>query len=171
VIYNVPVGWIAGGGQDFVKGQDIDPMNTGANWVAPSGSSGFGGTHSVQTVDGGSALKVDTAPSSGVWGNWAQTFFSGFSNTSLPTSWMDAQGFLCYDLQVKVYNTQPYFFAGMNFRARNSSDNSDLYMYGVSFIKPRQTGDGHGNWSAPSDLATELIPGYQSDTAAGPLFS
>jgi prepilin-type N-terminal cleavage/methylation domain-containing protein len=171
VIYNVPVGWIAGGGQDFVKGQDIDPMNTAANWVAPSGSSGFGGTHSVQTVDGGSALKVDSAPSSGIWGNWAQTFFSGYSNTSLPNAWMDAQGFLSYDLQVKVYNTQPYFFAGMNFRARNSSDNTDLYMYGVSLIKPRQVGDGHGNWWDPGDLATELIPGYESDTAAGPLFS
>jgi prepilin-type N-terminal cleavage/methylation domain-containing protein len=170
VIYNVPVGGI-GDGQEFMKAQDIDLMNTGANWAAPSGSTGFGGTSSVQTIDGGSALKVDSAPSSGVWGNWAQTFFSGYSNTNLANAWMDAQGFLSYDLQVKVYNTQPYFFAGMNFRARNNSDNTDLYMYGVSFIKPRQISDGHGNWSAPSDLATELIPGYAADDAAGPLFS
>jgi prepilin-type N-terminal cleavage/methylation domain-containing protein len=170
VIYNVPVGGIADG-QEFMKAQDIDSMNTAANWVAPSGSTGFGGTHSAQTVDGGSALKVDSAPSSGVWGNWAQTFFSGYSNTNLANAWMDAQGFLSYDLQVKVYNTQPYFFAGMNFRARNSSDNTDLYMYGASFIKPRQISDGHGNWVAPSDLATELIPDYAADDAAGPLFS
>ncbi len=176
VIYNVPVGWIAGGGQDFAKAQDIDPMNTAANWVAPAG--GGGGTHSVQTVDGGSALKVDSAPSSGgPWtntGNWATTFFSGYSNTNLAQSWLDAQGFLSYDLQVKVYNAQPYFFAGMNFRARNNNDNTDLYTYGVSLIKPRQTRlcfFGCGAWGAPSDQATELIPGYASDAAAGPLFS
>lgn len=178
VIYNVPVGWIAGGGQDFVKGQDTDPMTTGANWVAPSGGGGFGGTHSVQTVDGGSALKVDSAPSSGSWwtntGNWATAFFSGYANTNLAQSWLDAQGFLSYDLQVKVYNTQPYFFAGMNFRYRNNSDLTDLYSYGVSFIKPRQTRGCIfvcGAWGAPSDQATALIPGYASDAAAGPLFS
>jgi hypothetical protein len=176
VIYNVPVGWIAGGGQDFKKGQDVDPMNTGANWLAPSG--GGGGTHSVQTVDGGSALKVDSAPSSGgPWtntGNWATTFFNGYSSTNLAKSWLDAQGFLSYDLQVKVYNTQPYFFAGMSFRNRNNSDNTDLYTYGVSFIKPRQTRGciiACGAWGAPSDQATDLIPGYESDAAAGPLFS
>jgi prepilin-type N-terminal cleavage/methylation domain-containing protein len=176
VIYNVPVGWIAGGGQDFRKGQDVDPMNTSANWLAPSG--GGGGTHSVQTVDGGSALKVDSAPSSGGWwtntGNWATAFFNGYSSTNLAKSWLDAQGFLSYDLQVKVYNTQPYFFAGMSFRNRNNSDLSDLYTYGVSFIKPRQTRGCIficGAWGAPSDQATALIPGYVSDAAAGPLFS
>jgi prepilin-type N-terminal cleavage/methylation domain-containing protein len=176
VIYNVPVGWIAGGGQDFKKAQDIDPMNTSTHWLAPSG--GGGGTHSVQTIDGGNALKVDSAPSSGgPWtntGNWAMTFFSGYSSTNLAQSWLDAQGFLSYDLQVKVYNTQPYFFAGMSFRNRNNSDLSDLYSYAVSFIKPRQTRGciiACGSWGAPSDQATALIPGYTSDAAAGPLFS
>jgi hypothetical protein len=177
VIYNVPVGWIAGTGQDFMKAQDTDPMNTAAKWTAPSGG-GFGGTHSAQTVDGGSALKVDSAPSTGSWwtntGNWATTFFTGYSSTNLAQSWLDAQGFLSYDLQVKVYNTQPYFFAGMNFRNRNNSDLTDLYSYGVSFIKPRQTRGcifACGAWGAPSDQATALIPGYASDAAAGPLFS
>lgn len=176
VIYNVPVGWIAGSGQDFMKAQDIDPMNTSANWVAPSG--GGGGTHNVYTVDSGSALKVDSAPSSGgPWtntGNWATTFFNGYSGTNLAKSWLDAQGFLSYDLQVKVYNPQPYFFAGMSFRNRNNSNMTDLYTYGVSFVKPRQTRSCFivcGSWGAPSDQATDLIPGYTSDTAAGPLFS
>ena len=174
VIYNVPVGWIAGGGQDFMKAQDVDAMNTSANWVAPSGGAGFGGTHSAQTVDGGSALRVDSAPSAAGWGNWAMAYFSGYSNASLATAWMDAQGFLSYDLQVKVYSTQPYFFAGMNFRTRNNSDNTDLYMYGVSLIKPRQTRGCIfvcGSWTAPTDQTTALIPGYTSDAAAGPLFS
>lgn len=176
VIYNVPVGWIAGGGTDFIKAQDSDPMTTAANWVEPAG--GGGGTHSVQTIDGGSALKVDAAASSGGWwtgtGSWAMTFFQGYSNTNLAKSWLDAQGALSYDIQVKVYNTQPYFFAGMNFRARNNSDNTDLYSYGLSLIKPRQTRFCFvfcGNWGAPGDLATQLIPGYVSDAAAGPLFS
>jgi prepilin-type N-terminal cleavage/methylation domain-containing protein len=176
VIYNVPVGWITGGGQDFIKAQDIDPMNTAANWVIPS--DGGGGTHNVYTVDGGSALKVDSAPSSGGWwtntGNWATTFFNGYSSTNLAQAWLDAQGFLSYDLQVKVYNTQPYFFAGMSFRNRNNSDLSDLYSYGVSFIKPRQTQYwffGWGNWVTPSDQATSLIPGFVSDPSPGPLFT
>ncbi len=170
VVYSVPVGWMAGGGGDFAKQQDHDPGMAG--WVAPSGG---GGTHSVQTVDGGSALKVATAASSGAgMGNWAIAFFNGYTNTSLAQAWLDAQGFLSYDLQVKVYNTQPYYFAGMNFRARNNMDSTDLYSYGVSFIKPRQTRTcffGCGNYGAPSDLATGLIPGYESDGAPGPLFS
>ncbi|MBA4395900.1 MAG: hypothetical protein C0394_00700 [Syntrophus sp. (in: bacteria)] len=173
ILYNVPIGWMAGGGE-FSKQQDYDPGMTG--WAAPAG--GGGGTHSVQTVDGGSALKVDTAPSSGgLWtgaGNWAMAFFTGYANVSLAKAWLDAQGFLSYDLQVKVYNTQPYYFAGMNFRNRNNSDNTDLYSYGVSFIKPRQTRGCIvvcGSWGAPSDQATALIPGYASDAAAGPLFS
>lgn len=173
VIYNVPVGWIAGGGQDFIKVQDTDPMNTAANWAAPAG--GGGGTHSAQTIDGGSALKVDSVVSSGS-GSWAMTFFTGHSSTSLAKAWLDARGALSYDLQAKVYNTQPHFFAGINFRSRNNSDLTDLYYYGVSLIKPRQTRGcffvfGCGSWGSPGDQATQLIPGYASDDAAGPLFS
>ena len=171
VVYNVPIGFLTGSGE-FAKQQDFVPDMTG--FVAPAG----GGTFSNPTVDGGTALKVDSAPSTGgYWtntGNWAYAFFNGYSNTNLAKAWMDAGGCLSYDLQVKVYNTQPYYFAGMNFRASNNSDNTDLYTYGVSLIKPRQTRIcffGCGSYGAPSDQTTALIPYYVSDDAPGPLFS
>jgi len=75
---------------------------------------------------------------------------------------------------VKVRNDQPYFFAGLNFRMRNNSDNTDLYTYGVSFMKPRLQQACLfgicGNWGAPTDLASDLIPGYLSGDSPGPLF-
>jgi len=168
VIYNVPVS----GQRGFTKQQDIDRMDSVAGWGAPTG--GGGGTYSAQTVDGGSALKMDTTTSSVIMpGNWAIAFFNGYSNTSLAQAWLDAQGFLSYDIQVKVYNTQPYFFAGMNFRARyDTAVPPTLYSYGVSFIKARQTRTStSGRWTAPSDIATALIPDYTDDDNPGNLFS
>lgn len=177
VVYNVPIGWTAG--SSFEPQEDFRPNMDG--FEALSGSSGFGGTHNPQYVDGSNtALQVTSAPNpTGVawWtntGNWAVAAFTGYSNTNLAKAWLDAEGDLSYDLQVKVYNTQPYFFAGMNFRLRNNDSNTDLYTYGVSLIKPRQSRTciiGCFDWSAPSDQATDLIPGYTSDSSAGPLFS
>jgi len=69
---------------------------------------------------------------------WAASFFKGYSNTNLAKAWFDAGGFLSYDMQVKVYDLQPYYFAGLNFRNRSNSDNTDLYTYGVSFVRARK---------------------------------
>ena len=171
ILYNVPVGWLTGGGQ-FNKQQDYDPNMAG--WVPPTG--GDGGTHSVQTFDGGDALKVESTVSVGSGDHaseWAMAFFNGYSNTSLAQSWYDAQGFLSYDLQMKAYNTQPYFFAGMNFRARNESGN--LYSYGVSLVRARQQQNLAGNWEnytllggGEADLIeNELIPGAVQNSTSG----
>ncbi|MFA5179926.1 MAG: type II secretion system protein [Syntrophales bacterium] len=155
VIYNVPIS----GNREFIKQQDHDPGMTG--WQAPAG--GGGGTHSVQTVDGGSALKVDTAASGGIIpGNWAIAYFNGYTNTNLAKSWMDAGGCLSYDIQVKVYNTQPYFMTGVGFRVRNNSDTpADQYNYGVSFIRQRQTRytpTNPSSWGYEDGINTELRP-------------
>jgi hypothetical protein len=76
---------------------------------------------------------------------------------------------------VKVRNDQPFYFAGLNFRMRNNSDNTDLYSYGVSFMKPRLQQTCIigicGSWGAPNDLASQLIPGYVSGDNPGPLLS
>lgn len=56
-------------------------------------------------------------------------------------SWVDAQGFLSYDIQVKVEaNALEYFFAGPTFRGRTvtSGGKTVFATYGVSFAKARR---------------------------------
>lgn len=105
--------------------------------------------------------------------NWSNT------NTNLAQAWMDAQGFLNYDLQVKVKETnQPYFFAGMNFRGRANNNDSDFYTYGVSFIKPRASspciwffGWTCAVWTLTDDQCADIIPGSVNlTTGSGTLF-
>ncbi|KQC10678.1 MAG: hypothetical protein APR62_11745 [Smithella sp. SDB] len=173
VIYNVPVGLIGSG--SFTKQQDADYMNSSSNWAATSNSGAFG----TSTIDGGSALKVNSTFSTGFWwtssGDWAVAFFQGYVNTNMALSWMNGGGFLSYDLQVKVYNTNPDFFAGMNFRTVNNSDNSDLYAYGVSFIKPRAIEYGFGLifcfWGPPDHLSNDIDSNLVPGGVSGPLFS
>ncbi|MDI9570432.1 MAG: hypothetical protein QM278_06890 [Pseudomonadota bacterium] len=173
VIYNIPIGWMSGDAE-MRKVQHHDTFDTMSNWQAPTG--GGGGTHGIQAVDGGNALKVNSATSGTNLGNLALSFFNyGGTEANLAQSWMDAQGFLTYDLQVKARNDQPNFMAGMGFRSRNNADGTDFYTYGVSFLKPRQIKSCIlwicSDWGAPNDLPSDLIPGYASDAAAGPLFS
>ncbi len=95
------------------------------------------------------------------------------TNTNLAQAWMDAQGCLTYDLQVKVKTnsnassiSQPYFFAGMTFRGRETS--STVYStYGVSFVKPKRVRNTWcTDWCLADDQFPDLIPGG----ATGPLF-
>jgi prepilin-type N-terminal cleavage/methylation domain-containing protein len=175
VIYNVPVGF-SGGFQKAgnPKAGYQDKFDNGANWFTGQDM----GTHAVT----GGAMYVSSAVNTtgttgllgflagllgwggsgnGIWGfvalNW------GLTNTNLAQSWMDAGGCLSYDLQVKMENTLPYFMTGMGFRMRNNSNNSDLYTYGVSFVRARKTrtawlSNPSGSYSQNSDMATELIP-------------
>ena len=140
IVYNVPIGLTGTGGMQ--KRQDDDLPNDIANWSKLSGSSSFGGTHEISTVDGGSALHVKTATTVGWWttNQWAVAIFNGYLNSNLAQSWLDAGGFLSYDVQAKVYNTQPYYLAGINLRTRNNASATDLYTYGVSFVRARQYG-------------------------------
>jgi len=175
VTYNVPIGWMTGGSV-FQKQHFIDTMDNGsANWFASSSQKMGNQSFSAGVMQVTSMYN----PSGGIlgWLAWLLGWTCGswniiewnWSNTStnLAQAWMDAQGFTIYDLQVKVNNTQPYFFAGMNFRGRASSDDSDFYTYGVSFIRPKQTGYcvwgllggcGDWGWDIPSDECSDLIP-------------
>ncbi|PKN36760.1 MAG: hypothetical protein CVU62_13600 [Deltaproteobacteria bacterium HGW-Deltaproteobacteria-2] len=190
VTYDAPVGLTSGGG--FQKQQVTDDMSSSANWYT---SSAMGTQDFNTTIDGSAAMKVraggmvDTSlggfwgwlfgsfygwgSDSGVWNliefNWANT------SASLAQAWMDTQGFLTYDMQVKVKNTQPWFFAGLNFRGNTDSSGDDFYTYGVSFVKPRATrvcvvwlfGCGYDSWNLTNDQPQNLIPGG----ASGSLFS
>lgn len=62
-------------------------------------------------------------------------------NVNPAQSWLDAQGFLSYDIQVKVEaNAQQHFFAGPTFRGRVATVGGDQVFssYGVSFAKARR---------------------------------
>jgi hypothetical protein len=172
VTYNVPIGPLYGGG-GFQKQQDTDNMANTGNWSVPSGSGSVG----TASVSGDNAMQV-TGTSSAPWwsgsSHWAIAFFTGYINTNLAQAWVDAGGFLSYDLQVKVYNTSPDFFAGMNFRAMNNSGNTDLYTYGVSFIKPRAIEYGFGfifcAWGDPDHLSDDIDSNLVPGGVSGPLF-
>jgi Tfp pilus assembly protein PilX len=148
IVYNAPIGWMAGGGQ-FQKQQFHDQFNNDAAWYTAQGLGG----HSVSAGAMNVTSVVDpTTTGSGLldfllglfgWGsdglwafnawNWATT------NTNLAQAWHDAGGNLSYDLQIKMNNTQPYWMGGVGFRLRNNSDNSDVHTYGLSFTRQRQT--------------------------------
>jgi len=188
VTYDAPVGLTSGGG--FQKQQATEDMSSSANWYT---SSAMGG-QTFNTTEGGSAAMrvssmVDTSLS-GFWG-WLFGAFYGWgsdsgtwnliqynwTNTSanLAQAWMDAQGSLTYDIQVKVKNTARWFFAGLNFREDTNSSGNDFYTYGVSFVRPRAYSDCGlwicATWVITSDQPKDLIPGgigYSSGT--GTLF-
>ena len=191
ITYNAPVGLTSGGG--FQKQQATEDMSSSANFYTSSAL----GTQAFNTaVDGSAAMKVsgmqDTSLN-GFWGWWFGSFYGwgtdsgkwnliefNWTNTSanLAQAWMDAQGFLTYDIQVKVKNTQPWFFAGLNFRGNTNSSGDDFYTYGVSFVKPRARSSCfwvfgwvcHA-WSITSDLPEDLIPGgVNSYSGSGTLF-
>ncbi|TYT74952.1 hypothetical protein [Desulfobotulus mexicanus] len=159
VVYNAPVGWIAGGSMDEFKREIFhETFGDTANWFAGSAHGG----HKTVNIDGAKALKITgvegfsgtlkvgpfdfkvTWTGDGLWNmlalNWVKL------RTNLFKSWQDHKGALSYDLQIKVKNDQPYFMAGMGFRMKGveADENgvySDLETYGVSFIRQRQRRD------------------------------
>ena len=186
VNYNVPVGWIAGGGE-LGKAKFIDQFANDANWFTAQDM----GTH---TVSGGAMQVTSVVDPSGASGlgallqgllGWGGNGFWGFNafnwgntNTNLANAWMDASGCLSYDLQVKVKNTGPYFLAGLGFRMANNSNSTDLYQYGVSLVRARQTrtawlSNPSGSYSQNSDMASALIPAalYPGSPETGSVYS
>ncbi|OQB36905.1 MAG: hypothetical protein BWY09_01760 [Candidatus Hydrogenedentes bacterium ADurb.Bin179] len=162
IIYNVPVGWMAGGGE-FQKNNFLDQMTNDASWFNATNQAM--GTH---TVSGG-AMQVSnvinpTSSGSGLldwlaglfgWGNNGLWGFIGFNwgntETNLAQAWHDAGGCLSYDLQVKMNNTLKYFMTGIAFRMRNNSGTAaantlDLYTYGVSVVRQRESKRQRESW-------------------------
>jgi prepilin-type N-terminal cleavage/methylation domain-containing protein len=154
VIYNVPIGWLGDNG-GFRKAHFEDQFNNDTNWFSAQGGNAQMGTH---TVSGGAmnVTSVVDPTTTGSWflnwllglagwghdGLWAINFFNwSNTDTKLEQSWQDSGGCLSYDVQVKVKNTQPYWMAGLGFRFRPNSNNTDMYTYGLSFIRQRQTSD------------------------------
>jgi prepilin-type N-terminal cleavage/methylation domain-containing protein len=185
VTYDAPVGLTSGGG--FQKQQATEDMSSSANWYT---SSAMGGQSFNDA--GGGAMRVSSMVDTSLGGFWGWLFGSfygwgsasgkwnliefNWTNTSanLAQAWMDAQGSLTYDIQVKVKNTERWFFAGLNFRGNTDAAGDDFYTYGASFVKPRARrycnvwffGCGYGSWNLTDDQPQNLIPGG----ASGALF-
>lgn len=136
----IEYGWLLSGGQQGGKKQFHDQFNNDDNWNTAQGPGG----HDVS----GGAMNVTSVvvPASGTnyasWGGgnspWAINVWKD-TDTLLKQAWNDAGGCLSYDVQVKVTNTQPYWMAGLGFRLR-SPNSSDVYTYGLSFIRHRLFG-------------------------------
>ncbi|WP_035065850.1 PulJ/GspJ family protein [Nitratidesulfovibrio termitidis] len=186
VIYNVPIGWILGGG-NFSKEQYQDTFANLNAWYTGSSSEGHLGGHAVATADGSSALDITgmaTASTSGVgaflnWltgsNQWSTLFFNwGATNVNLARGWSDAEGFLSYDLQFKMYDpdqgSAQEFFGGLLFRARNNAAGTDLDSFGISFVRYRMTSLLWSDWYWEGDVPSSLVPGYNSAADPGPLF-
>jgi len=158
VIYETPVDFLLNPGGDFDKNRFTNKEMT--NFFTASDKSI--GTH---TVSGGRMAVTNVIdpygipsgglvgwiagvfrsflsalhlwPNQGMWGivgfDWSDT------NVNLAQSWLDTQGCLSYDVQVKMNNTLPFFMTGIGFKLRSNSNESDAYGYGVSVIRQKQT--------------------------------
>ncbi len=188
ILYNVPIGWMAGGGE-FAKKQFQDPFNSQDKWT--TGDQAMG----TQSVSGGAMNVTETVNPTGVggilqgllgWsgnGNWAFTSFNwGSTETNLAQAWMDSEGCLSYDMQVKVNTTNlenpnNFFMGGLGFRMRNNTNSSDLHLYGVSVVRGRQISVAGGSWrndwiglgdeGIANELANLLFVGTMEEISGG----
>ncbi|WMW66685.1 type II secretion system protein [Nitratidesulfovibrio liaohensis] len=187
IIYNVPIGWILGGG-NFSKEKYQDTFDNLNAWYTGSASEGHLGTHAISS----GALRVTSMQAAATTGlanlynwftgsnQWSTLFFNwGYTSANLAQGWADAEGNSSYDLQFKAQvanqSTAGQYFGGLLFRGRNSGSD-DLDGYGISFVRFRLEQDyvilfGWGSWYLPGDIPSSLIPGYNSVSDPGPLFT
>ncbi|MGB5218027.1 MAG: type II secretion system protein [Smithella sp.] len=184
VIYNTPVGDSSG---SWVKAQFL--AKNGENFITAANQSI--GTHSVsggklQVTDVVNPQDINTGS---IIGNWIGTVIKSFlqafyvvdrypgvwaitawdwtnTETNLAQGFSDAGGALSYDIQVKIDNsTKPYFSNGIGFRLRSNATEDDIFGYGVSIIRQRQTACantffGTCNLSLWESNWGSTIPGY-----------
>jgi prepilin-type N-terminal cleavage/methylation domain-containing protein len=180
ILYNIPIGWLAGasGGGGWEKVEHHEKFDNLDNWFAEEDQT-LGG-HEIED----DALKVDSMEDTGFAGDtflgrlfsrwfgagssYAVMFFNwGETVANLAKAWLDADGCLSYDFQVKVKNDEPYFYTGMNFRMKNNDAGDDLESYAVSFVRQRQTRycglfSGCLSWGYKSGTA-DLLGWLQND--------
>ncbi len=150
ITYNIPIGWVDGTGTgEPMLVEYHERMNEGAKFEEGVGGHEIGdGSMQVTNTD-----FLDGTQAHISYFQWWNT------RADLSRSWHDHEGNLNYDIQVKVRNTEPYFFSGMGFRMREDDNiEDDMEMYGVSFVRQRQTRyrgriTGWDDWGVESSLA------------------
>lgn len=119
---------------------------------------------------------------------WSSIFFNWTAtDVNMAQAWVDAGYNLSYDAQVKMYlnqsdTAQLQHFGGMLFRGEQNG--SDLNALGISYMRTyrqrtRTRGclficGSYGDWSSYSlstELDSNLVPGYNSESDQGPLFT
>ncbi|HET57236.1 MAG TPA: prepilin-type N-terminal cleavage/methylation domain-containing protein [Deltaproteobacteria bacterium] len=154
ILYNIPIGWLGdlSGGGGWEKVEHHEKFDNLDNWFTDEDQT-LGG-HEIEDDALNVSSMQDTGPSgstflgrllSGLFGSGSSSsyavMFFNWSETvaNLAKAWLDTDGCLGYDLQVKVKNDEPYFYTGMNFRMKNNDAGDDLESYAVSFVRQRQT--------------------------------
>jgi prepilin-type N-terminal cleavage/methylation domain-containing protein len=165
IIYNVPIGWARG--TEFAKKQYLNTF-TGGDGSAPPNfhTTGMLGSLSIQS----NALKI-TAMSQPSWYstisaalinlNW------GTTETNLGQAWLDAQGLLSYDVEVKVRDSHSTPVDGKyaigiltKSKAVVVVGSNDLDCYGISFMRAQRQGLLGLVWSEFLDkIPDDIKPG------------
>jgi len=94
-------------------------------------------------------------------------------NVNPAQSWLDAQGFLSYDIQTKVEaNGQKHFFAGPTFRGRTVTvgGRNIFSTYGVSFAKARRYWHSSGTRGCTACFTVDQIPAFFPGVEENPLW-
>ena len=140
----------------FAKTEWSDTFKNLTNWDASTKIGGF----ATQLVSGDQALVVTaTGNSFGSSGNWSWLQFNtGAAGVDLTTPWKNAGYCLSYDLQVKIANNQPYYAAGLIFKAEGIGDSR--VFYGVSYMRTKQQYrcDGGCKWERDDNIPDGIKP-------------
>ena len=160
ISYYTPIGWLQGQ-QISQKVTYHETFDDTSAWFE-GGEQGEVGDHEVQSIGYDNALAVtDSAWISGS-GEWSVIQFNwGQTSANLNSAWEKAGKLLSYDLQVKMHvDNEPFYMGGMLFRTETSG--SDLYCYGLSFMRARQSrfriGFGWSSWFDSDYVPSDLKP-------------
>jgi prepilin-type N-terminal cleavage/methylation domain-containing protein len=164
IIYNVPIGWARG--TEFAKKQHLNTFS-GAAGSAPSNffATGMLGSMSIQSNPSGTALKI-SAVSTPAWYSGISAalinFNWGTTDTNLGQAWLDAQGLLTYDVQVKVQDSPKVdgkYAIGILTKSNGVvvNGNNDLNSYGISFMRAQRQGFFGFVWSQALDKIPDDI--------------
>jgi len=99
------------------------------------------GTFDTPLVSGDKALKVESSEAAfgsyGVWSFLQLKTGTGVGDAvDFSPAWLDAGRCLSHDLQVKIANNQPYYVAGLIFKAAGVLNNREFY--GISYMRTKQ---------------------------------
>jgi len=195
VTYNTSIGWIHGGSfrpvEDSIDALEKMIIQPGKNTVdSTTGRIDVKGTDDKDSLaDYGflgmilQFLLVDIPDAiyDWFWGTCdppnPQINYVGANITQLNVnpaqSWLDAQGFLSYDIQVKVEaQDQKHFFAGPTFRSRTTTvgGRQIFATYGISFAKARRYWHSSGTRGCTACFTVDQIGAFFPGVEENPLW-
>ncbi|NJB68564.1 prepilin-type N-terminal cleavage/methylation domain-containing protein [Desulfobaculum xiamenense] len=147
--YLTPIGWTQAG-DDMERASLHERFdNINANFATGGHDRGQIGSHTIANVDGGNALDVTGSENISLFGNtgyWSNISFSpgAGSPVNLSSIWRTNGNTLSYDAQLKLYvgpgslDDNRYWVGGITFRMQNNSSGSELFTYGLSYLRARQ---------------------------------